>query len=120
LSNSFLKKQEELYNVATRSHKFKNSKMYNPLRLDTGLNSLALFSKEGFLNAPLVSKKNYLILHNESLIDSLDDSYESFKNFSLATSRFSKSLALNNDYFIHPHSYTRVLDPFRADYEEVL
>jgi hypothetical protein len=90
------------------------------LRLDTGLNSLALFSKEGFLNAPLISKKNYLILHNESLIDSLDDSYESFKNFSLATSKFSKSLALNNDYFIYPHSYTRVLDPFRADYEEVL
>jgi hypothetical protein len=89
-STVLLKKQEELYNTVTRSHKFKSSKLYNPMRSDETLMSLPLFSKEGFLNSPLISKKNFINIYNETSIDSIDESYESLKNFTLSLSRTNK------------------------------
>jgi hypothetical protein len=67
----------------TRAYKFKNSKVYSPLKSIETLNSMPNFSKEGFTNTPLISKKDYISVYNETALDSLDESYESFKNFSL-------------------------------------
>jgi hypothetical protein len=80
----------------------------------------SFFSNNGFLNTPLTAKKDFLHTYNESLLDLLDDSYESFKNHTLYSSRQNKVIASNFTYNVNPHSYTRVIDPFRADYEEVL
>jgi hypothetical protein len=119
-NSSLLKKQEELYNTSTRSHNFKNSKLYKQLNPNGVLNSLPLFSKEGFLNSPLIAKKNFISVYNESTLDSIDESYESLKNFTNSLSGANKFLVNVNSYSLTPHSYTRVLDPFRADYEEIL
>jgi hypothetical protein len=120
LNSSLLKRQEELYNASTRSYKFKNLKLYKSPKLEVEFNSLSLFSKEGFLNSPLITKKNFISVYNETSSDSLDESYESFKNFSASLSNTNKFLASASTYSLAPHSYTRVLDPFRADYEELL
>jgi hypothetical protein len=94
---------------------------YQPTKLSKPTATISVFSKEGFLNSPLTAKKNFSALHNEYLLDSLDDSYESFKNFSTSFyNTASKVPNINNPYNVYPHSYTRVIDPFRADYEEVL
>jgi hypothetical protein len=81
---------------------------------------LPLFSKEGFLNSPLVIKKNLISVYNEAFLESIDDSYESLKNSTLSLSKSHKFIANLSPYAISPHSYTRVLDPFRADYEDTL
>jgi hypothetical protein len=106
--------------MSTRSHKFKNSKLYKPLKPSALVNSLPLFSKEGFLNSPLITKKNFISVYNESSLESIDDSYESLKNFMLSLSGTNKFITNLNPYSVSPHSYTRVLDPFRADYEDIL
>lgn len=116
----FLKRQEELYNASTREHKPKNSKLYSPLKSESQLSSVSLFSNNGFLSTPLISKKDFLYLYSESFLDLIDDSYESFKNFLVTTNKQDKLFSSNFSYSIHPHSYTRVIDPFRADYEETL
>jgi hypothetical protein len=120
MGSSLLKRQEELYNSSTRSHKFKNLKLYKSPKTELELNSLSLFSKDGFLNSPLITKKNFISVYNETSSDSLDDSYESFKNFTLSLLNTNKFLSSSNSYSLAPYSYTRVLDPFRADYEELL
>jgi hypothetical protein len=117
---SLLKKQEELYASLTQAHKFKSSKLYPANKGSKVFNSTSLFSKDGFPNAPLISKKNYLPIHNESTLDSLDESYESFKNFSLNIFRSGNPASSELSYSTSPHNYTRVIDPFRADYEDTL
>ena len=118
--NEFLKRQEELYNTSTRSHKFKSSKLYAPVKSESPLVTPSFFSNNGFLNTTLTPKKDFLYVHNDSLLDLLDDSYESLKSSSLANSVQNKAIITSFDYSLSPHSYTRVVDPFRADYEEVL
>lgn len=118
--SSLLKKQEELYASNTQSHKFKASKLYSSSKGSKLFNSASIFSKDGFLNTPLLSKKNYIPIYNESTLDSLEDSYESFKNFSLNVLRSGNPTTHELTYFLSPHNYTRVIDPFRADYEDVL
>jgi hypothetical protein len=120
LESSSLKRQEELYSSYNQLHKFKNSKIYKPEKTNSELNSISLFSKEGFFNAPLTSKKNFVSVSNESALDAVDDSYESFKNQTLNISLSNALTKLNNNYFIMPYNYTKVIDPFRADYEELL
>jgi hypothetical protein len=120
MNSSLLKRQEELYNSSTRTHKFKNLKLYKSAKSESDFNSLSLFSKDGFLNSPLITKKNFISVYNESASDSLDESYESFKNFSMSLLNTNKFITSANAYSLSPHSYTRVLDPFRADYEELL
>jgi hypothetical protein len=115
-----LKRQEELYNSLTRSFKFKNAKIYNPVKSTEVLNSIPNFSKEGFTNTPLVAKKGFTSVYNETTLDNLDDSYESFKNFNfnlLSNNNFVTSSTLD---YIQPYSYAKVADPFRADYEDFL
>jgi hypothetical protein len=69
-STSLLKKQEELYSSSTRSHKFKNSKLYKSLKPNNIINSLPIFSKEGFLNSPLVTKQNFISIYKKKDLES--------------------------------------------------
>jgi hypothetical protein len=117
---SLLKRQEELYNSLTRSFKFKNAKIYNPVKATESLNSIPNFSKEGFVNTPLTTKKGFTSVYNESTLDNLDESYESFKNFSFNLLSTNNFLASSNLDYIQPYSYTKIADPFRADYEDAL
>jgi hypothetical protein len=72
------------------------------------------------LKTPLVSKKNFISIHNESSLDSIEDSYESFKNFNFNILLNHLPIKLTSSYGINPYTYTKVIDPFRADYEEFL
>jgi hypothetical protein len=54
VNSIILKRQEELYNSSTRNHKFKSGKTYKSPRSESSFNSLSMFSKEGFLNSPLI------------------------------------------------------------------
>ena len=117
---SLLKRQEELYNSLTRAFKFKNAKMYNSIKATESLNSIPNYSKEGFINTPLVTKKGFNSVYNETTLDNLDESYESFKSFSLnllAKNNLISNISLD---YIQPYSYAKVVDPFRADYEDLL
>jgi uncharacterized protein Smg (DUF494 family) len=115
-----LKRQEELYNSLTRNFKFKNAKIYNSVKTTEALNSIPNFSKEGFINSPLTAKKGFMSIYNETTLDNLDESYESFKNFSLNLLSNNNFVTSSNLDYIQPYSYTKVADPFRADYEDLL
>jgi hypothetical protein len=117
---AILKRQEELYNSITRSFKFKNSKLYNSIKSIDDVNALPIFTKEGFSNSPLTNKKDYLSLYNGTSTDILDDSYESFKNFSVNMLSSQRFISNANLPYLSPYSYTKVVDPFRADYEDSL
>jgi hypothetical protein len=115
-----LKRQEELYNSITRAFKFKNAKLYNSTKTSEALNSLPMFSKEGFINSPLISKKGYISVYNESLLDYFEDSYDSLKNYNLNLLNGNNFIISNSSNYLTPYSYSKVIDPFRADYEDTL
>ena len=115
-----MKRQEELYASTNRAHKFKNSKLYKPVKGDGEASSLSLFSKEGFINSPLLPKSSFITPYNEYTGDSIEDSYDSLKNALFNIYTKNGFVSANSTYSIAPLSYTRVLDPFRADYEDSL
>jgi hypothetical protein len=56
----------------------------------------------------------------ESMLDSSDESFDAFKSsLSLFTSN-NKSLSLASSNYLNTLSYSYVVDPFRADYEDQL
>lgn len=117
---SLLKRQEELYSTSTRVFKFKNLKTYSSVKSTESLNSLPNFSKEGFSNTPLIPKKSYVFAYNAATLDAVDESYESFKNFNYNLLSSNNFITGANSDYIKPYSYSKVIDPFRADYEDIL
>lgn len=125
---SVFKKQEELFNLSTRSKKFKNSMHYRPftktlasLLIDNSVaNSLPIYTEEAVLPSNLVARNNFSTVPLEPSIEAMDESLDSVKSHKYV--HFNNQLNTNSisTLGLSSLSYTAVLDPFRADYEDVV
>jgi hypothetical protein len=121
----FFKKQEELFNLTQRSHKFKNSSAYKPylksLYFDNSIsNSLSLYSDDSFVLPSYLKSDAFNNLPIEYLLDSSDESFDAYKSSLSLYSSFNKPSLLSTTNFLNTSSYTSIVDPFRADYEDQL
>ena len=121
----FFKKQEELFNLTQRSHKFKNSSAYKPflksLYFDNSIaNSLALYTDDSFFLPAYLKADSYNNLPIEFLLDSSDESFDAYKSSLSLYTTFSKPSLLAYTNYLNVSSYTSIVDPFRADYEDQL
>jgi len=56
----------------------------------------------------------------ESLLDSSDESFDAYKSTLSLYTAFNKPSLLANTNYLNSSSYTSIVDPFRADYEDQL
>jgi beta-xylosidase len=83
-------------------------------------NSVSLFSDEGFILPSYFKNSNFNNLPLEYLLDASDESFDAFKSsLSLYTAN-NKSQVLSSNNYLNPLSYSSIVDPFRADYEDQL
>ena len=125
---SVFKKQEELFNLSTRAKKFKNSMYYKPFSklmantlIDNSIaNSLPIYAEDAILPTNLVALNNFSSIPLESSLDMMDESLDSLKSHKYL--HFNNHLNTNSfaNSSLAQLSYTAVLDPFRADYEDVV
>lgn len=122
------KKQEELFNVSTRSKKFKNATHYKPFNkmlssilIDNSVaNSLPIYSEDAIMPTNLLARNNFSIVPLEPSVDIMDESLDSMKSNKYI--HFTNHLNTNpmSSAGLPSLSYTAILDPFRADYEDVV
>ena len=119
---TFFKKQEELFNASVRHKTFKSSTLAKPLLRDlsgtTNLNSLPIFTEDALPNSLLLNLKNFYPFSSETIVDSVEDSYENLKYINYLHYLSYKTLLNSNSSKIQPLSYTQIVDNFRPDYEE--
>jgi len=125
---SVFKKQEEIFNLSTRSKKFKNSTYYKSFNktlssifVDNSVaNSLPIYTEDAVLPTNLVSRNNFSTVPLEPSVEVMDESLDSAKSHKYV--HFNNHLNTNSVYAqgMPSLSYTAVLDPFRADYEDVV
>ena len=84
----------------------------------TNLHSLPIFSEDSLPNSLLLGLKDFSNFPNEVSVDSLEDSYESFKYINHIHYLNYKTLLNSRSSYMQPISYTHVLDSFRPDYED--
>ena len=121
----FFKKQEELFNLTQRSYKFKNSSAYKPylksLYFDNSIsNSLSLYTDDSFVLPSYLKTDSFNNLPVEYLLDMSDESFDAYKSTISLYSAFNKPSLLSSTNYLNTSSYTSIVDPFRADYEDQL
>jgi hypothetical protein len=121
----FFKKQEELFNLTQRSHKFKNAAAYKPFtkspHFDNSLaNSLNIYSDDSFVLPSYFKNSSFNSLPLEYLLDSSDESFDAFKSSISMHTLSNKPALLASSNSLGVLSYSQVVDPFRADYEDQL
>ena len=125
---SVFKKQEEIFNLSTRSKKFKNSTYYKSFNktlssifVDNSIaNSLPIYTEDAVLPTNLVSRNNFSTVPLEPSVEIMDESLDSVKSHKYV--HFNNHLNTNSisSQGLPSLSYTAVLDPFRADYEDIV
>ena len=118
----FSDKFNTFYNDVNKNFNFKDKILNKPFFKNT--NSIGnfyanTFYLDDFINpSNLLPSKNFFFLPLFSVINTLDDSYESLKYLNYFYNSNSKiSLNLNNNNF-QPYSYITVFDTFRSDYDD--
>ena len=123
---TFFKKQEEIFDKTIRSSENISSKKLNlvgkpffkNLNNPKLLYSTSLYNDDFITNPSFFKSFDFKTLADEVVLDSLEDSFDNFKN----TLRFNNSNYLNtsliNNTTIVPLSYVQVMDSFRADFED--
>jgi hypothetical protein len=119
------KKQEELFNSTTRSKKFKNSQFSKPMSksifLDnSNVNSLPIYAEDAIMPSNLVSLNRFYSLPLESSVESMEESFDAIKYSKYLNFNKYKTLLSTSSNGTGTYAYTTVLDPFRADYEDVV
>jgi heme/copper-type cytochrome/quinol oxidase subunit 2 len=122
----FFSKQEEFFNHSNRSAKVrvlrKNSllaPLSRDIALETNTASPSVFSNELVNNVTLMRSADLINFSDSFSLDNLEEPYDSVKNLKHLVSSNSKNLRLTVSKAVRPLSYTSLLDPFRADFEEV-
>jgi len=123
VSYSVFKKQEDLFNSSTRLKKFRNSVAYKPSsRHSTATagytNSLPVYSEEAITPTALLPLNKFYYYPIESSADLIDESSEAPKSAKFLQFNDYKNSIRSSSNSVSPYSYTYVLDPFRADYED--
>lgn len=122
----FFKKQEELFDMSTRFNGLtfskKNKSLLKPFFKNhvhtSNTYSLPLYSEEMFMDSQLTKLNNFKFFSDEIIMDSMDDIYESLKNTNSLLNSNYMNLIEGNSNPVNPISYTKVLDYFRADFED--
>jgi hypothetical protein len=95
--------------------------MNKSLYFDSSIaNSLNIYSDESFVLPSYLKNSSFNSLPLEYMLDATDESFDSYKSSLSQQSRSNKTqmLALSNS--LNSLSYSYVVDPFRADYEDQL
>lgn len=108
-----------MFNTLTRDYKFKNSRSYKPALKSESLSSLPIFSEDAFVSTYLMPVDKMYNLPSDSYIDISEESFESSKSARRLFNSHYSSLTSNDISALSSQSYSRALDPFRADYEDV-
>jgi hypothetical protein len=121
----FFKKQEELFNTTTRLRKFKNSQLSKPfmksLFIDfSNVNSLPIYSEDSVMPSNLVPLNKFYTLPLESSVELMEESFDAVKYSKYIQFNKYKNLFSATNNRLNPYSYVSVLDPFRADYEDIV
>jgi heme/copper-type cytochrome/quinol oxidase subunit 2 len=122
------KKQEELFNLSTRSKKFKNAMHYKPFNkslasmlVDNSIsNSLPIYTEDAVLPTNLIARNNFSTVPLEPAVDLMDESLDSIKSHKYVHFNNHLNTFYSSTMGLSSLSYTAVLDPFRADYEDVV
>ena len=120
------KKQEELFDTSTRAKGIllskKNKSLLKPFFKNNvhtnNLYPLTIYSDDSILNPSLIKNTNFKSFSDEVTLDSLDDSYNSFKNNTQLINSFYLNFLNINNLPVFPISYTQVFDSFRADFDD--
>jgi hypothetical protein len=91
--------------------------MYKPLEAEL-LNPLMVYTSDFFTNPKYSNLLNFNYYNNDSLLESIDDSYENIKNYKYIYHKLNQNLVSTSLSFLPPVSYSSVLDSFRADFDE--
>ena len=115
-------KYETVYNLVHRNREFKYNIGARPLVSLTepyaNVTGSTLFTEDGLPTTPLLSPKNYEVFNNELTFDTLDDSYENFKNTAVVYNKNYQNVLGLVTSTLSPTNYSYVMDMFRPDYEE--
>jgi heme/copper-type cytochrome/quinol oxidase subunit 2 len=123
--HSYFKKQEELFNLGTRHYKFKNLSAYKPLSksifYDSSISSsLPIFTEDAVLPTNLTALNNFSSIQLEPTIDAIEESFDAAKYNKFLHFKNYKNLLTLDVPSLSTQSYTRTIDPFRADYEDIV
>lgn len=121
----FFKKQEELFNNSTRLKKFKNMQATKPFLKSlftdsSNINSLPIYSEDAVMPSNLVSLNRFHTLPLESSVELMDESFDSIKYTKYVHFNKYKTLYNTSSNRLNPYSYVSILDPFRADYDDIV
>lgn len=124
-NTTFLKKNEELFNLFVRKAKDKKLKagiLQKPFILDnthtTNITPAAIFNETLTTNTKLLPLKSFNFFSDEVILDSMDNVYENTKYLNyiyLLNYKHALNYSFNT---ILPISYASILDSFCAGYEE--
>jgi hypothetical protein len=107
-----------MFNTTTRDYKFKNSRAYKPALKSASFSSLPIYSEDSFASTYLIPTDKMYNLPSDSYIDLSEESFESSKSTRRLFNSHYSSLISNDISSLSSQSYSRSLDPFRADYED--
>ena len=120
------KKQEEMFDSKTRFNGLtfskKNKTLLKPffknLNHSTNLSTLPVYSDEYFNDTQFIRLNNFKSYIDEISIDSMDEAYDNIKNTTALLNQSYTNLLESGLITVQPVSYTKVLDYFRADYDD--
>jgi hypothetical protein len=122
----FFKKQEEMFDTTTRFNGLtfskKNKSLLKPFFKNSihtdNSHSLPIYTEDYFMDSQLTKFNNFKFFSDEVILDSMDDVYDSLKSTNnILNSSYLNLLEVSGSP-VKPLSYTKVLDYFRADYED--
>ena len=122
----FFKKQEEMFDTSTRFNGLtlakKNKALLKPFFKNTvhttNVSSLPIYSDDYIPNTQLIRLNSFKFFSDELSTDAMDDTYDSIKNTTNLLNSHYVNLIGGDLNPVNPMSYTKVLDYFRADYED--
>ena len=124
------KKQEEAFDTKTRFngsvlskknktlHKSLSKPFFKNSIHSNNLSSLPIFSEDHFVDSQLMKLNNFKFYTDEISIDSMDEVYDSIKNSNTLLNSNYTNILESGMVSVQPVSYTKILDYFRADYED--
>jgi hypothetical protein len=110
LKGSNFSKIQDFYNNSAHKvnkTKFKFKNMYKPLEAEL-LNPLMVYTSDFFNNPKYSNILNFNYYNNDSLLESIDDSYENIKNYKYIYHKLNQNLVSNSLSFLPPISYSSV------------
>jgi hypothetical protein len=79
-----------------------------------------MYSDESFVLPSYLKSDSFNNLPVEYLLDLSDESFDAYKSSLSLYTAFNKPSLLSTTNYLNTASYTSVIDPFRADYEDQL